>query len=144
MHAFQQIAEITAFAADFLTIILAVITLWALVTNRKKIKLVFRVVLNAFQNERIRKIKETLSKLGDLNFREKEQRKAVLDLLGQLCGQIKPFAAKREDFRLIHVEVVDLVANPAKLTEPCKRKILSEVEAALDSVLTESLTEILE
>ena len=140
----KVISEAIKFGADLFTLILGGIALWGILFRRKKITLLFKVLISSFTNERVKRIKETLGKLESLNFDEKDDRKEIFALLGRVSGQIKPLALDENGLKEIDSEISILLAKTKPLTEATKQKIVYELHSRLDNVSFSETSKILE
>ena len=136
-------AEWTAFFADLVTLLLGALALWAIIFHRQKLELFFRVVLNSFVNERIKRIKETLGKLEGLNYDNKNDRPEIVALLGQVLGQIKPLI-NTDAIKQVHVEMTELLQKKTRLSEATKRRLAYELHAGLDGLSFAAMQSMLE
>lgn len=130
----SAVADVVGFGADLITLILGVIGLVALIRNKKKIALAFKALLATFVNERVKRVRETLSKIEGLSFEEKNDRPEIFALFGQIAGQSKPLASGNDTLKNLHEEAVTIFMKKMKLTEPLKRRFVSEFQAALDDL----------
>lgn len=141
---FSDIAAAIGFIADLFGVLLGGVALYALIFHRKKISLFLRIVLNSHFNERVKRMKETLGKLEQLSFDEKEHKSEIRNLLGQLNGQIKPMASDKNGLIRLQVEISAILKGEEKLTEPMKRQIIYDVHGVLDNANLSDITSIME
>jgi len=138
------IAEGVKFGADLFTLILGGIALWGILFRRKKLALLFKVLISSFTNERVKRIKETLGKLESLTFDEKNDRKEIFALLGRVSGQIKSLATDGSGLKEIDQEIAELLCKNKPLTEATKQKIVYELHSRLDNISFVETSKILE
>jgi hypothetical protein len=123
--ALKTTSDITQFLANLITILLGLFAFYALIFHGRKIGILFRVMVSAFLNERVKRIKETLGKLEAFNFNIREDRPEIVALLGQLSGQIKPLTSDSDAIASLHAEIIRLLDKPTTLNEATKRRIIS-------------------
>ena len=80
-----------SFVADLFTALLGLIGLWAVLTKKEKLRALLGWLEFAYMQQRVNRIRETLGDLKRLSFDEKEQRREIRALCGQLAGQLEPF-----------------------------------------------------
>ncbi len=85
--------EIVSFTANALTIALALVAVYGLFFQRDKLGRFFQVFDNAFLGQQSYKIRETIIELNRLNYENKEDRIEITNLIGELCGKIKPLTS---------------------------------------------------
>jgi hypothetical protein len=141
---FDALSKALQFCADLLTVILGVAALVGLICHRKKISLLFSVITNNFLSERLRRIRDTLSKLESSNFENKEERKEIRALFGQVCGQVKPLVNDSNGLTEIYAEIEQIVRKEVALSETVKRKVVSELNGRLDGISLDQTTKILD
>lgn len=124
--------QIFAFADNFLTTVLGLVALWGLIRHRREIALVMRVFIAGHLNERLKKVRETLTKLENLSYDNKEERAEIAALFGQIAGQIRPLVSNNEDLNRIHNEISGVMDRRIRLSEALKRKIVFELHGSLD------------
>jgi hypothetical protein len=119
--------------ADFVTAILGFWAIWGLIRHRKKIGAFVRLLGHSLVNERIRRIRGTLTRLGELNYGVKEERKEIIAILGELAGMIRTFAKRNSDFQQKYDELIKYTTTGSEeLSEAAKRRIAEEINCLLD------------
>jgi hypothetical protein len=88
-------------------------------------------------------VRDLLSKLSARNYDDKESRKEIFALLGELTGRLKPFANMTPSLEKCYQDLEVLLTAKTKVTEPSKRRLLTEIEVALDSIGFETVKEFL-
>jgi ABC-type transporter Mla subunit MlaD len=122
-----------ALIADFITAILGLLAIGGLIRHRKKISAFLRLLAHTLVNERIRRIRGTLTRLDGLNFGVKEDRKEIIAILGELAGMIRTFAKNHNDFQRIYDELINYTTtSPESLSEATKRRISEEINCLLE------------
>lgn len=127
-----------------MTVVVGVIALIGYIFHRKKISLLFSVITNTFLSERLKRIRETLSKLESNNFENKEERKEIWALFGQVCGQVKPLVNDKNGLKEIYAEIEQIVRKETALSEALKRKVIFELNGRLDNISLDQTTKILD
>src|SRR5687767_13398621 len=126
----REAAGWVTFLADLITLILGVIALIAVIKNRKKLNALFRFIAAKIHNDRSFRIRETLKKIEERSATKKQIRAEIFCLLGQLKGQLKPYAT-HPGFKPMYDELTTLEQRPETLTEATKLRLVHEVDSAL-------------
>ena len=135
----NQFSQWTGLIADAVTVVIGVATISAYFLNRKRISSAIRLMLNKILFERAGRLRETMSRLADMNFDDKSQRKEILALLGQARGQIRPFADRIDGFREKHEQLGVYISDPTKFSEPHKRELVAEIQHLIESTYISDL-----
>lgn len=120
--------------ADTLTVLLGGLALYGLIAKRKKIATLVNVVLNSQLNERVRRIRGTLTQLENISLDDKTRYKECMALLGQLSGQLKPFAASRPKLQAPHADLVFMLEGKKHVQEHRKNAVTHEISGLLDEL----------
>jgi hypothetical protein len=129
----DNLCKAVELVANFLTAILGFWAIWGLIRHRKKISAFVRLLAHTLVNERIRRIRDTLTRLEGFNFGVKDDRKEIISILGELAGMIHTFAKHHSDFRRIYDELIKYTTtNPEGLSEATKRRIAEEIICLLE------------
>jgi hypothetical protein len=73
-----------------------------------------------------------LARLDYLNYENKENKKEVLALLGELAGMIRALAEHSNGYKICYEDLVKWSTNSEGFSEPRKRQISQELHALLD------------
>jgi len=128
----EFVAGLIGFLADLVTLVLGIAGVYGLIYHRREFKAFFRLLASSHLQERVKRIKETLGKLEGLDFNEKQDRREIFALLGQVSGQIKPLAREGTSLGRIYAEIQTLLREDEKLSEPRKRHVVYELHGCLD------------
>jgi hypothetical protein len=82
--------------------------------------------------------------LESSNFENKEERKEIRALFGQVCGQVKPLVNDSNGLTEIYAEIEQIVRKEVALSETVKRKVVSELNGRLDGISLDQTTKILD
>jgi hypothetical protein len=129
-----EISDVLAFVANFLTVLLALITLWALWTKRTEMSAVFSALVNFDTRWRTHRLKETLGQLAQKDYGKKEDKASVMALMGTLCGQLHPLCDAYPDIKPKYEFVAEIVEKRSRFTEPQKMRLVHELHGILDSL----------
>lgn len=138
----KLIAEFVALASDVITLLLGVIALVGLVTQRNKISLMVRLYLNNHFNQRVKKIHETILKLQGVDYNEKSQKAEVIRLLHALSGQIRPWARQKKELVPILSRLEAISRKEIKISEGLKTEIAHELEETLETMFLSEITDV--
>jgi len=128
----EIITKIAAFLSDTITVVLGSFGLWGIFFHREKIAAFARLLAHALVSERIKKIKGALARLDDLNYENKEDKKEVIALLGELAGMIRLLAEKVPSYKVCYDEMIRCSDRTDGLTESKKRRLSEQLHAVLD------------
>jgi hypothetical protein len=132
------------FASDLITVILGCMALYGIIVHRDKISAFARLLSTTFLNERVKRLKEVLGALHNLNFEEKGDRSKIYANLGAISGQVKQLALSDERFRFFHEELTIYLERKKRLNEPTKNRLMFELHGLLDSLSENATKTILE
>ena len=104
-----------------------------MIFRQREITLFFRLFTNAYLNQRVTRLKETLGKLDALSYENKDHRPEVFALLGQICGQIKPLVTDYPGLQESYDQLFEYVERRKRLSESVKRRIAYELHGFLDA-----------
>ena len=113
---------------------LGLIALWAIIFKRNKLTLVLRVFTATLINEKLRRIRETITKLETTSYDEKQNKPIVQSLIGQLCGQIGSMVSNGNGLQKIHDRLAAMLDSKTAVSEPHKQRLLAELNAELDNI----------
>jgi hypothetical protein len=123
-----------AVAANIATICAAALAFYIFFSQRKKLGAALNALIGYSFQLTLSEIKEKLERLNDLNVSNDEQREKVHLLLSELVGQLNGNATLRgrlaESIRVLE----RMVSSGAKLTEPKKRTIVSQLREQIRQV----------
>lgn len=124
---------------NLVTILVGVIGIVGFWLNRSKISVIFRYIQLSYVSERIKRINETLGKMESVNYDNKEDRREIFALMGQLLGQLKTLEELCPEAGVLRSEIESIVNRKSRLNEAIKRKILFSVHHAVDQSMKLSL-----
>lgn len=122
------------FFADAVTLILGIIALWGLVFRRQELNAVLQLALVTYRNQRLNRVRLTVSRLSHLNYDDKERRPEIRALMGQLSGEMAAIRGEFPELAELATRVEQQCQSGFRRTEPLKRRLLSEIEGMLDKV----------
>jgi len=137
------IGKIIEVGSQTVTLIAGLVGLYALIFHGKRVTLLLNALSYLFVSARAQKVRDLLSKLSARNYDDKESRKEIFALLGELTGRLKPFANMTPSLEKCYQDLEVLLTAKTKVTEPSKRRLLTEIEVALDSIGFETVKEFL-
>lgn len=134
---FEDISKYLQFASDLVTAVLGVITLCAIIFKRKKLSLLFNVIFNTHLNNRIKRIRETLTSLENINIdiNGKEKQKDAIALIGSLIGQIKPLCIKQVRLQEICDLLILMTEGKKQIKQHQINSSVHEIGGILDDLL---------
>lgn len=138
-----EAAQLLQVIADLITILLGSVALYGLAFKRQTISRVLNIILNTHFNERVRRLRETLTQLHNTSFDDKTQYASGMALLGQLSGQLKPLTATRDELRRLHGDLVLLMEGKSRVKEARKNALTHEISAALDEAFMSEYVQVL-
>lgn len=133
--AYDFFAAAASLLADAVTIILGAIAIWGLLFKRKQIQRFFHALTTVYLNQRISRIKETLGQLNSLNFDNKEDKRRIRALLGQICGQLKGLTGDYPVLNELYARANNFHNEITSLTEPLKCELSHEIDGLLDKIV---------
>ncbi len=129
----EDVYKNVAFIAHTCTAILGLLTIWGLIRHRKKIRSFVQLLGHNLVNERIRRIRATITRLDELNHGVKEDRKEIVAILGELAGMIRAFTKHNAEFLQMYEQMIKLTTtNSEGLSEATKRRLAEELNCLLD------------
>jgi hypothetical protein len=79
--------------SQLVTLVLGLIALCALIFHGRRVTHLLNALSYQFVSARAQKVRDILSKLNDRNYDDKESRREIFALLGELSGRLKPFVS---------------------------------------------------
>jgi hypothetical protein len=130
-------------SSEAITLILGLIALFALIFHGKRVTLLLKALSYQYVSTRAQKVRDTVSKLNARSYDDKEHRREIIALLGELSGRLKPFVDMAPPLGKAYQDLETLLTTKSKITESSKRRLLTEIEVALDSIGFETVKEFL-
>lgn len=130
----DDVAKTLQMFADTLTIILGALALYGLIAKRKKLSSFINVVLNSHLNERVRRIRDTVTQLQSISLDDASRYKEGIALLGSLSGQLKPLTTARPRLQNLHEDLIFMTEGKTRVKESKKNAVIHEISALLDEV----------
>lgn len=133
---FEDASKYLQFASDLITVLLGGITLFAIIVKRKRLLLLFNVILNTHLNHKVRRIRETLTSLENISLTDKDSQKDGVALLGSLIGQIKQFGVTQPRLKEISISLVSMTDGKRPIKQHQMNAHIHEISGILDDLLT--------
>lgn len=137
----NSLFAIVDFVSNIVTIVLGLLALWGIVAHRGTLTELARFLHYSYLNDSFQRIRETLAKLDYLNYDDKESRREIRALLGQLNGQLKGVDPSVRTEQLLE-RLQTVVTNGRTLTEAVKREIVSAARGTIDASLHVNLRQL--
>jgi hypothetical protein len=133
----EEISKWFQLLADVVTSLLGLIAIFGLIFKRKKINQIFQIILNTHFNEKLKRLRDTLSQLDAISFEDKNRYQEGLSLLGQLSGQIKPLVNNSSDLLKMHTDLNLMLEGKSKIKNYKKSALIHELTDLLENMRVE-------
>jgi hypothetical protein len=130
----EEISKWFQLLADVITSLLGLIAIFGLIFKRKKIGQIFQIILNTHFNEKLKRLRDTLSQLDAISFEDKTRYQEGLSLLGQLSGQIKPMVNNSNDLLKIHTDLNLMLEGKSKIKNYRKNALIHELTDLIENM----------
>ncbi|MRX70288.1 hypothetical protein SAMN06265349_101710 [Flavobacterium resistens] len=116
------------FIANAMTIVTAGLAIYIFITNKDKIKTAFNFILNYSNQITLSDLKYKIEKINDFRTTIPEQKEEVINLLHDIEGHILGNKFLKDKLPDQLKKINNFTRNPAKLEEPQKRSLVSELK----------------
>ncbi|WP_417541971.1 hypothetical protein [Methylophaga thalassica] len=123
----EDIIRWISLVSNGLTIVASGIAIYVFFTKRESIATIFSLLLNYTYQLSLSEMKEKLEKLNEYNAKDPDENEKIVNILNEVCGQIKGNERLSENFKEIVEEINTFALGRRKLTEPKKRALVSEL-----------------
>lgn len=126
--------EIVNFISDLLSIITSLIAIYLFLFKKDKIVSAINMLLNYSTQITLSELKSKLERLNDHNANNTEGKNEIINILHEIEGQIKGNKILAETLNEITLAINIYIDKPAKLTEPKKRSLVSELRERIKNL----------
>ncbi|MEZ8652104.1 hypothetical protein [Vibrio splendidus] len=129
------IVTMVSFTASLMTIFASGIAIYIFFAKRKTISSLFGLLINYSFQLTLSEMKEKLELLNDYNANNAEDKEKIINVMSDIVGQIQGNEKLRYHFK-DSLRTMDKLAEskPEDITEPRKRRIISETRERLRSL----------
>lgn len=125
------VENIISFLSNLLTIFASGLAIFLYFRNKAKISSALKFLLNYAFHLTISELKNKIERLNDHNVNTQEGKKAVIEILHEIEGQIQGNEKLRILMSKQFTKVKDFNDFPSNLSEPKKRSLVSELRESL-------------
>ena len=123
--------NIVGFLSNLLTIFASGLAIFLYFKNKARISSAFKFLLNYAFHLTLSELKNKIERLNDHNVNTEEGKKAVIEILHEIQGQIQGNEKLRILMNKQFTKVKDFNDFPFNLSEPKKRSLVSELRESL-------------
>ncbi|MDQ5985569.1 MAG: hypothetical protein CSYNP_01281 [Syntrophus sp. SKADARSKE-3] len=123
--------------------IAAGIAIYLFISQKDKIRSVFKLLVNYSFQTTLSELKAKLEKLNDYNVVDSDSKHVVLCVLNEIEGQISGNTILVEKCGMILKKLSRFTKNPNLLTEPMKRSLVSQLRETLRNIDIENYDELM-
>lgn len=120
--------------SSLFTITASGIAMYIFFTNKDKISSAINFVLNYSKQITLSELKFKIEKLNDYSTNDANQKKEVINILGEIEGQILGNAKIKIELKPQLDKINSFFDNPKTLTEPRKRSMVSELRESVRNI----------
>lgn len=127
----DHIIKFVGFFSNVMTIIASGLAIFLFFKNRSKIKSAFNLLLSYTFHLTLSDLKNKIERLNDYNVNSDEGKRAIIEILHEIQGQIQGNEKLRMLMEKQFIKVKDFNDFPFNLSEPKKRSLVSELRESL-------------
>ncbi|MFH1226726.1 MAG: hypothetical protein V1701_02330 [Planctomycetota bacterium] len=117
--------------SDIFTIIASGLAILVLILKWETITTAFKALLYYSSQITLHELKTKIERLNDLNIDDPSQKEKAINIFNEIVGQIRGNEKLKKHCSNILKRLSAYAENPAKLTEPRKRGLISELREKL-------------
>lgn len=130
----KELVELTSFLADALTILASSIAIYIFFFKGKYLITVFNTLVNYSTQLTLSELKEKLDILNNLRASDEKDREEIVNVFSDITGQLNGNPKLKPHFAEVINRIVKNTASKAKVTEPWKRALVSEIREKIRHV----------
>jgi len=138
----DEFIKVLSIVSSISTILASGIAIYLFFFKRKVIRTVFNLLVTYTYQLSLSEIKEKLERLNDYNATDPEECEKIIIIINEIIGQMSGNRRLKAHFDELLIRMEKLVSNKRKLTEPGKRRLVSELRERIRTLNVQNIDDL--